>query len=59
MLAADFGPGLGFPVELAKRYLTKRLKFTLGPAQREGMAKFLELAKRYEMVSTDREVIFA
>ncbi len=59
LIAADFGPGLNWPVTLAKRYLTKRLKFTLGPRQREGMARFLELAKAHKLVEPTQELIFA
>ncbi len=50
LIAADFGPGLNWPVALAKRYLTKRLKFTLGPRAQAGMEKFLELATRHGLV---------
>lgn len=59
LIAADFGPGLNWPVTLAKRYLTKRLKFTLGPRQREGMTRFLELAKAHELVEPKQELVFA
>ncbi len=58
LIAADFGPGLGWPVALAKRYLTRRIKFTLGPRQRLGLARFLELAKRHELVPAHREMTF-
>ena len=59
MIAADVGPGLGWPVELAKRYLTSRLKFTLSPRHRLGMERFLELAKANDLVRPDRELVFA
>ena len=59
LIAADFGPGLGWPVALAKRYLTSRLKFTLGPRQRKGLERFLELAKRHGIVPADRSLVFA
>ena len=59
MIAADFGPGLGWPVALAKRYLTKRLKFTLGPRQREGMRRFLDLAARHNLIAGGRGLVFA
>ncbi len=58
MIAEDLGPGLGWPVTLAKRYLTTRLKFDLGPRQRLGMEKFLELAKMNEMVADHQELVF-
>jgi len=52
MIAADFGPGMGWPVALAKRYLTSRLNFDLGPRQHQGMTKFFELARRHGLVSS-------
>jgi predicted solute-binding protein len=58
LIAEDYGPGLGWPVALARRYLTTRLKFTLGPRQREGMTRFLALAKRYELISASKELSF-
>ena len=57
-IAADFGPALGWPVALAQRYLTARLKFTLGDRQREGMARFLALAKSHDLVDSDKELEF-
>ncbi|MBI1826593.1 MAG: menaquinone biosynthesis protein [Planctomycetes bacterium] len=59
LLAADYGPGLKWPVAQAKRYLTKRLKFTIGPRYHEGMQLFLELTKRHGLVQVDRELCFA
>lgn len=59
MIAADYGPALGWPVTLATRYLTTRLKFTLGPRQRLGMEKFLELAKHNDIVPSHQELVFA
>lgn len=58
MIAADFGPGMGWPVTLARRYLTARLRFTLGQRQTQGMARFLELARRHNIIP-DYELIFA
>jgi chorismate dehydratase len=59
LIAADFGPGLGWPVTLAKRYLTQRLKYELGPRQRSGMERFLELAKTHGLVPDTKELVFA
>lgn len=59
MIADDFGPGLNWPVALARRYLTKRLKFDLGPRQRQGLERFLELAKKHGLVEPSRELVFA
>jgi chorismate dehydratase len=59
LIAADFGPGLHWPVTLAKRYLTKRLKFTLGPRQMAGMTKFFELTRRHGLIAAHKDVIVA
>jgi len=59
LIAADFGPGLNWPVTLAKRYLTKRLKFTLGPRQRQAMTRFLDLARKHELVESTRGIVYA
>jgi len=58
-IAENFGPGMGWPVRLATRYLTSRLKFHLGPRQRQGMERFLELAKKHQLVGVERELVFA
>ncbi len=59
MIAEDFGPGMGWPVALARRYLTARLKFHLGPKQRVGMEKFLECARRRGILSNSGGMVFA
>lgn len=59
MIAADLGPGLGWPVTLAERYLTARLKFTLGDRQRKGLARFLDLARQYDIVPSAQEFVYA
>ena len=59
LIAADFGPGLGWPVTLAERYLTARLKFTLGQRQREGLSRFLQLARHYDMVPGLQDLLYA
>ncbi len=59
MIAADFGPGLGWPVTLAERYLTSRLKFTLGQRQREGLSRFLTLARHYDIVPGSQDLLYA
>jgi chorismate dehydratase len=59
LIAADFGPGLNWPVTLAKRYLTKRLKFRLGPRQRQAITKFFELAGKHGLMEPTEELVFA
>jgi chorismate dehydratase len=58
LIAEDFGPGLHWPVELAKRYLTSRIKYTLGPRQQQAIVRFLELARQYGLLEAGRELIF-
>ncbi|MEK6675638.1 MAG: menaquinone biosynthesis protein [Planctomycetota bacterium] len=45
LIAADYGPGMGWPVHLAERYLTSRLKFRLTPRHQTAMEKFFDYAK--------------
>lgn len=59
LIAADFGPGLNWPVALAKRYLTKRLKFDLGERQREAMRRFFDRASKYGLLANPKELVFA
>ena len=59
LIAEDFGPGLGWPLALAKRYLSARLSFTLGPRQRAGMAEFLKLARANGVVDATAELVVA
>lgn len=59
LIAADYGPGLNWPVTLAKRYLTKRLKFTLGPKQREAMRRFFDLAHKHAIIERAKDVLAA
>lgn len=44
-LAVEHGPALGWPVDLARDYLTRLMKYTITPAAEAGMNKFLELAR--------------
>ena len=59
MIAEDYGPGMGWPVELARRYLTSRLKFTLGEPQRRGIARFGSLLRQHGLLATAPDVAFA
>ncbi len=58
MIAAEFAPAMGWPVVLAERYLTERIKFTLDQRQREGIAKFSQLARRYDLIPAGQELVF-
>ena len=59
LIAADFGPGLNWPVTLAKRYLTKRLKFRMGPRQRQAITRFFELAGKHGLIEPVEELVYA
>ncbi len=43
-IAAEQGPALGWPADLAVRYLTRNLGYRLSPAAVEGMTRFISLA---------------
>lgn len=59
LIAADFGPGLNWPVALAKRYLTRRLKFRMGQRQRQAIARFFELAEKHGLIEPAGELIYS
>ena len=44
-LADTHAEGMGWPVDLARRYLTEHLTYTLDDRHREGMRMFLELSQ--------------
>jgi chorismate dehydratase len=50
-IAQTFAPGMGWPVELAKRYLTQRLNFTLTDRHKQGMALFMQYCKKHGIVA--------
>lgn len=56
-IAAQEGPGHGWPIDLARRYLTEYLTFTLTDRHREGMRRFLELARRHKLVAPFKELV--
>lgn len=45
---------LGWPSELARRYLTKNLQYDIGPAQLEAIGLFHELAAKHELIDARR-----
>ncbi|MFH0980420.1 MAG: menaquinone biosynthesis protein [Planctomycetota bacterium] len=58
-IAETAAPGMGWPVELAKRYLTRRLVFTLRPRLREGLDRFLEMARGSGLVPGAPRTVYA
>jgi chorismate dehydratase len=52
-LASEYGPDLGWPPELAARYLTKYLSYTLTPQHRQGLELFLQLAGELNLLRPD------
>ena len=60
VIAEDVGPGMGWPIAAARRYLTSRLSFTLTERHLEGMRRFIELARQCDLVPpSDVEVTIA
>lgn len=47
-IAEREGPRAGWPVDLARRYLTEYLTFTMTARHRDGLRRFLELAEKVE-----------
>ncbi len=58
-LARENGPRHGWSVELAEHYLTTSLNFTLTDRHRQAMTRFIDLARKHELVSAGQELIFA
>jgi chorismate dehydratase len=54
-LAAEWGPAMGWPVQLAQTYLTEHLSYTLTPAHRRGLRQFLELAAKWRLAPSAAE----
>lgn len=59
VIAEDVGPGMGWPVATARRYLTARLGFTLTARHIEGMRRFLKLAVKHDLVPAVEELSFS
>jgi chorismate dehydratase len=58
-IAANAGPALGWPVALATRYLTHRLKFRITERHREAMDLFVSMVERHQLVPGMQELVFA
>lgn len=58
-IAENTAPGMGWPVELARRYLTHRLVFTMDARLREGLDLFMEMASSNGFVSAVPELVYA
>jgi hypothetical protein len=50
---------LGWPVALATRYLTHRLKFRITERHREAMDLFVSMVERHQLVPGMQELVFA
>ncbi len=57
-IAAVDAPQLGWPVELARRYLAHRLRFTITERYVEAMRRFVELLKMHGLQTVVQEVSF-
>jgi len=58
-IAASAGPRLGWPVELATRYLIHRLRFRITERHREAMNLFLEMVQQQQLLPEVQELVFA
>jgi chorismate dehydratase len=58
-IAEDLSSAMGWPAELAKTYLTKHIRYTLGPPQKEAIARFAMLAEQHGYLSPLRELVYA
>lgn len=58
-IVEDAAPGMGWPIELARRYLARRLVFTLDDRMRAGLDCFLELASKNGLVPGPPELVYA
>ena len=58
-LAEHVAPGLGWPIELARRYLGRRLVYTMDERQREGLSLFLELAASEGLLPAASRLVYA
>lgn len=56
-IAEQVGPSRGWPVDLARRYMTDILDYTLTPRHLEGMRQFLELCVEEGITPDVREVV--
>lgn len=57
-IAAQCGPELGWPVELAKRYLTRCLKYKLDARSIAGVNLFAQLCAQLDIVPADAEIVW-
>jgi predicted solute-binding protein len=57
-IAARCGPELGWPVELAERYLTRCLKYKLDARSIEGVNLFARLCAQLDIVPADAELVW-
>ncbi len=58
-LAAAGGPPLGLSAADAEDYLRRNLHFSLGPAERAGLALFCELCVRNDLLPTGTRPVYA
>ncbi len=59
LIATEQAPTLGWPVPLAKQYLSEYLDFTMTPQHLEGMELFFELSQKWGIVPPTKESILA
>lgn len=57
-IAVQCGPKLGWPVELAERYLTRCLKYKLDTRSIEGVSLFARFCAQLDIVPADAEIVW-
>ena len=55
-IAALYGPAHGFDEEQARRYLRKNIRYDFGAGQREGLARFYQLAHQFKLIEQIRPI---
>ena len=58
-IAATEGPKLGISTEVAHRYLTQNLHYTMTSAERSGLQLFHELASLHHLVDQNANLVFS
>jgi chorismate dehydratase len=55
-IVKDFAIPLGWPADLATKYLSQNLQFEIGPKQLEAMRLFYQLAAKHKLIESAREL---
>jgi len=58
-IAQQAGPAHGWPVDLARAYLTDHMRYMLGPREHQAIEYFLKLAVEAGLAAPGREIMYA